>query len=144
MSAPASILLVDDSSDDVAIAMRALRRAGVPAEVHTARSGREALEVLHLWGSPADGQPLEPTVIFLDLKMPQVDGFEVLERLRRSERTRAIPVVVMSWSDRTEDIRRSYELGANSYLVKRFDRREPGAELVEAASYWMRHDRPAG
>jgi len=130
------LLLVDDNSDDVSIALRAIGRAGLPVEVQTRRNGREALEALHLYDG-ADGEPLRPRVIFLDLRMPQVDGFEVLRRLRRAAPTRDIPVVVISSSQRPEDVRRSYELGANSYLVKRIDPREPGAWLAEAARYWI-------
>jgi two-component system response regulator len=136
MSRAPLLLLVDDDSDDVSIALRAIGRAGLPVQVRTLRNGREALEALHLCGADGGGEPLRPQVVFLDLRMPQVDGFEVLRRMRRAERTRDIPVVVISSSQRTEDVRRSYELGANSYLVKRFDPREPGAWLAEAARYW--------
>jgi two-component system response regulator len=146
-SAP-SILLVDDNGDDVVIALRALRRSGLGVEIRTARNGREALDALRLAepraagaATPGGGAPepvrVRPRVIFLDLKMPQPDGFEVLARLRREDATRAIPVVVVSSSARPEDIRRSYELGANSYLVKRFDPHEPGSYLAEAARYWV-------
>jgi CheY-like chemotaxis protein len=131
------LLLVDDNADDVTIALRAIGRAGLPVHVETLRNGREALEALHLCGQ-AGGEPLQPSVIFLDLRMPQVDGFEVLHRLRRAHHTRSIPVVVISSSERPEDVRRSYELGANSYLVKRFDPRGPGAWLAEAVHYWIR------
>jgi two-component system response regulator len=130
------LLLIDDNSDDVSIALRAIGRAGLPVEVETRRNGREALEALHLC-EDGDGEPLRPQVIFLDLRMPQVDGFEVLRRLRHAARTRDIPVVVISSSQRPEDVRRSYELGANSYLVKRIDPRAPGAWLAEAARYWI-------
>ncbi|MEB2344507.1 MAG: response regulator [Deltaproteobacteria bacterium] len=129
------LLLVDDDADDVTIALRAIGRAGLPVEVETCSNGREALEALHL--SEGGGEPLRPQVIFLDLRMPQVDGFEVLRRLRDAPRTRGIPVVVISSSQQPEDVRRSYELGANSYLVKRIDPRAPGAWLAEAARYWM-------
>jgi len=131
------LLLVDDDADEVTIALRAIGRAGLPVQVQTRRNGREALEALHLGGVADGGEPLQPRVIFLDLRMPQVDGFEVLRQLRGTPRTRGIPVVVISSSQRPEDVRRSYELGANSYLVKRVDLREPGAWLAEAARYWI-------
>ena len=129
------ILVVDDSRDALDLALDALRR--VPVEVHTARDGREALAVLHLAGQPPAGERLQPRVIFLDLRMPRVDGFEVLRALRSHAHTRAIPVVVLSTSSSPEDVRRAYELGANSYLVKRPETQDPGARLAEAARYWL-------
>lgn len=137
MSRAPLLLLVDDDADDVMIALRAIGRALLPVQVQTLRNGREALEALHLCGSGTGDEPLQPDVIFLDLRMPQVDGFEVLERLRQARHTRMTPVVIISSSERPEDVRRSYELGANSYLVKRFDPRGPGAWLAEAARYWI-------
>ena len=141
MSAGALILLVDDSGDDVAIALRALRRAKLGAEIRTARDGREALEALRPAGASPLAAPLRPSVIFLDLRMPQVDGFELLRVLRHWPETREIPVVVVSSSARSEDIRRSYQLGANSYLVKQFDPRDPGAFIAVAARYWIELNR---
>jgi CheY-like chemotaxis protein len=133
----AVLMLVDDNMDDVAIALRAIGRAQLPVRVWTVRSGREALEALSKPNEPPSGGRIQPRVIFLDLRMPQIDGFDVLRELRKEDRTRSIPVVVVSSSERPEDIRRSYELGANSYLVKRFDAREPGSYLVQAVRYWL-------
>jgi two-component system response regulator len=134
-----AVLLVDDSSDDLAIAMRALGRADLAVEIHVAHSGREALAVLRPLARP--GSAAQPKVVFLDLRMPELDGFDVLQELRKDEHMRCIPVVVVSSADRPEDISRSYELGANSYLVKRFDPEEPGSELVAAARYWIELNR---
>jgi CheY-like chemotaxis protein len=131
------ILLVDDSGEDLAIALRALRRAHLPLEVRTARDGGEALQSLRAEGArPGDGASL-PEVIFLDVHMPRMDGFEVLKTLRSMPHTRSIPVVMVSTSSWPEDVRRAYELGANSYLVKRFDRDDPGAFIADAARYWV-------
>jgi CheY-like chemotaxis protein len=138
MSAKPLLLLVEDNPEDVTIALRAIRRAELPVDVMTLGNGREALQALDLNGDePQPLKPLAPQVIFLDLQMPQIDGFEVLKRLRSVRRTHAIPVVVVSSSDRPEDVRRSYDLGANSYLVKQFDDREPGGWLADAARYWL-------
>ena len=73
----------------------------------------------------------------LDIRMPSVGGWEVLRRIRACQRTRTIPVIVVSSSNRPDDVRRSYELGANSYVVKRFDRERPGGYLAEAVRYWI-------
>lgn len=136
MSRRPAILLVDDDRDELDVALRALRRAGLEARVEVARDGQEALELLGLEGEAA-GAPLRPRVVFLDLKMPRVDGWEVLRRLRSSEATDAIPVVVLSSSDQAEDVEQSYALGANSFLVKHFDPRGPGSYIVDAARYWL-------
>jgi len=130
------ILLVEDDRDEVDVALRALDLAGVDAPVEVAHDGVEALEALGLEadGSPA---PTPPRVVFLDLKMPRVDGWEVLRRIRDHPHTADVPVVVLSSSDRREDIRRCYALGANSFVLKRFDRRGPGAYIAEAARYWL-------
>jgi CheY-like chemotaxis protein len=134
------LLLIEDDVDHVDVITRALRKAGLAVEVHVVRDGQEAIDALGLDGVSVAASVL-PRVVFLDLKMPRVDGWEVLQRLRSSPRTARIPVVVISGSDRREDIERSYALGANSYLLKRFDPRGPGAYLVEAARYWLEMNR---
>jgi two-component system response regulator len=137
MSEIGLILLVDDSGDDLAIALRALRRTNLPVEVRTARDGREALAVLHVDGRSSAREPLRPRVIFLDLRMPRADGFEVLRALRDAPHTRDIPVVVISTSASPADAQRAYELGANSYLVKRAEVGDPGGLIAQAARYWV-------
>ena len=140
MSARGGILLVEDDRDEVNVALRALDRAGLDVAVEVANDGLEALEVL---GLEPDGRvaPLRPSVVFLDLKMPRVDGWEVLRRMREHPRTADLPVVVLSSSDRPEDIERSYALGANSFVVKRFDPRGPGSYVADAARYWVELNR---
>jgi two-component system response regulator len=137
MAADPGILLVEDDGNDVTLALHAFRRAGLDVVVEVARDGEEALHFLHLDDDALPGPAPRPRVIFLDLKMPRVDGWDVLERIRQDEHTREIPVVVVSSSRRPEDVQRSYRLGANSFLMKRFDARQPGAYLVEAARYWL-------
>ena len=133
MNAPV-LLLIEDDRDQVDVVARAFDRAKLAVELRIARDGQAALDALGLEDTPGAGAPL-PRVVFLDLKLPRLDGWEVLRRLRASPRTARLPVVVMSASARSEDIRRSYELGANSYLVKRLDPRGPASDVVEAARY---------
>jgi len=133
------ILLVEDDRNEVDVALRALRRAGVEATIDVVHDGLGALEALGLEGEAATNSL--PRVVFLDLKMPRVDGLEVLRRIREDQRTRLLPVVVWTSSDRDEDVARSLALGANSFLVKRFDSRGPGTYLAEAARYWVELNR---
>lgn len=132
-----AILLVDDNSNDVAIALRALRRAGMDGNVHVESDGLRALRYLGIEGDTVHaGRPV-PQVVFLDLKMPRMDGWEVLLRIRQDARTRELPVVVVSTSRNPDDVQRCYAAGANSFLVKRFDEVRPGDYFVEAARYWL-------
>lgn len=146
MREDAAILLVEDDRNEVDVALRAIRRAGLHAPVEVARDGQAALEVLGLEPNPSVGEALRPRVVFLDLKLPRVDGWEVLRRLRQHPETAALPVVVVSSSDEHDDVRRAYALGANSFVVKRFDRRGPGRYFAEAARYWLElnHAEPRG
>ncbi len=141
MSGHTSLLLVEDDRDEVKVALRALDRAGLGGGVEVAKDGLEALEALGIEPSGDERRPATPRVVFLDLKMPRVDGWEVLRRMRAHPRTADVPGVVLSSSDRIEDIERSYELGANSFLVKRFDPRGPGSYVAEAARYWLELNR---
>lgn len=125
-------LLVEDNPMDVELALRAFgRRPGAPPVV-VARDGEEALALVPQWDA---GAPV-PTLIVLDLKMPRVDGFEVLRQLKAHPRFRRIPVVVLTTSSESSDLRAAYDLGANSYVVKPVD----FGEFVEAAGriegYW--------
>lgn len=139
MSAEPAVLLVEDERDEVNVALRAVDRAGLDVTVEVARDGLEALEALGLESGVS--RTRAPRVVFLDLKMPRVDGWEVLRRIREHPRTADLPVVVLSSSDRPEDIQRSYELGANSFLLKRFDPRGPGTYFAEAVRYWLELNR---
>lgn len=134
------ILLVEDDPTDVAVAQRAFRKAALPP-ARVLRDGEEALSALHLdgHGGPPGTlpRPALPKVIFLDLKMPKVDGFEVLREIRAAAHTRDLPVVVVSSSSREDDVRRAYRMGANSFLVKRYEGGRPGGFLAEAARYWL-------
>lgn len=137
------ILLVEDNPDDEALTLRALKRGKVANEVAVARDGVEALDFLFGRGLHADriDAPL-PQVILLDLKLPKIDGLEVLKEMRAHERTRYVPVVVLTSSSEDRDIVESYRFGANSYIQKPVDFQQ----FVEAASmlgmYWLLLNRP--
>jgi two-component system response regulator len=136
MSRSQIVLLVEDNPDDVALTRRAFGRSRLANRIVVAEDGERALELLH--GPRADGEPpLEPEVVLLDLKLPKVDGLEVLRRIRAEPRTRRLPVVVLTSSDEERDVVSSYDLGANSFVRKPVD----FAEFVEAARqlglYWL-------
>lgn len=116
-----TILLVEDDEDQVVLAMRALRKHGIVAEVDevVAGDGEEALDYLFAKGAYAGRDPdLVPEFVLLDLKLPKVDGLEALERMREDERTRLVPVIVVSSSGEDDDVVAGYELGANSYVAE--------------------------
>jgi two-component system response regulator len=140
MSAAAPVLLVEDDPDEIAVALRALHRAGIDVEVEVASDGLEALEALGIEPA-ADPRSRSPRVVFLDLKMPRIDGWEVLRRIREHPPTADVPVVVLSSSDRAEDVARSYRLGANSFVQKRFDPNGPGRYFAQAVRYWLELNR---
>jgi CheY-like chemotaxis protein len=141
MSTEASILLVEDNPDDVLLTLRAFKKAHVANSVHVVSDGEEALAYLL---PPAGTEPPDlPAVILLDLNLPKIDGLTVLRRLRADERTRRLPVVVLTSSLEESDLLRSYDLGANSFVRKPVD----FDKFVEAARqlglYWlMLNERP--
>ena len=117
---PRSILLVEDNPDDAALTLRAFRKNNIHNEIHVVSDGADALEFLH--GVGPDGAPVPPpAVILLDLKLPKIDGLEVLRRIRADERTRLLPVVILTSSKEEADLISGYRLGANSYVRKPVD-----------------------
>ena len=130
------ILMVEDDENDILIALRALKRHQLRDKVAIAHDGEEALEMLGTEGTP-------PRVMLLDLRMPRLDGMALLRRLRASERTRTLPVVVVSSSAQPRDIEESYRLGANSYVCKQYDPARPGEYLVDVVRYWLGLNCPA-
>lgn len=115
MSEAFEILLVEDDPNDVRLTTHALRKENLANRIRVARDGQEALDVLFAEG-PAT--PIVPRLILLDLKLPKVSGLDVLRRIKADERTRHVPVVVMTSSNQESDLVRSYDLGVNSYVVK--------------------------
>src|SRR2546422_7831285 len=118
----AEILLVEDNPNDVELALRALRKQNLENKVFVVRDGAEALDFIFASGSYASRRiDSRPKVVFLDLKLPKVDGIEVLKRLKADDRTRHIPVVMLTSSQEERDVIESYRLGVNSYVVKPVD-----------------------
>ena len=132
------ILLVEDNPDDEELTLMALKEAGVQNAVHIARDGAEALAYLFGAedGETSQRQPL-PTLILLDLMLPKVNGFEVLEKIRETERTRYIPVVILTSSDADADVARSYRLGVNSYVRKPVEFTEFVGAVRQVGLYWL-------
>ncbi len=131
------ILLVEDNPDDEFLALRALQKNKVANEVIVARDGLEALDYLFGEGSQAGNAPPEPEVILLDLKLPKIDGLEVLRRIRSDERTRRIPTVVLTTSGETVDIESSYDFGCNSYIRKPVDFEQFIEAVRQLGLYWL-------
>jgi two-component system, response regulator len=137
------ILLVEDSQDDLDMTLRALRKANMANHIQIARDGAEALEFIFCEGAHA-ARKIEniPKLIMLDLKLPKVDGLEVLRRVKGDPRTRIIPVVVLTSSKEQNDVIRSYGLGGNSYIVKPVDFESFAAAVQKLGMYWLLLNQP--
>lgn len=132
------ILLVEDSPDDVKLTMRALKKNNILNEVIVAGDGVEALDYLFGTGKFAGRDTaLQPQVILLDLKMPRMDGLEVLHRIRADERTRLLPVVILTTSSEDKDRIESYKFGANSYIRKPVDFNQFADAVQQLGLYWL-------
>lgn len=136
------ILLVEDNPDDEALTLRALKKVKLMNDVKVARDGVEALDMLMGTGSCAGQPPLVPQVVLLDLKLPKVDGLEVLRRLRAEPRTRRQPVVILTSSKEEKDLIESYELGANSYVRKPVDFNQFVEAVNQLGLYWLVLNQP--
>jgi CheY-like chemotaxis protein len=132
------ILLVEDNPDDEALAIRALKRHHISNEIIVAHDGVEALDYLFGTGKFTGRDiNLKPTVILLDLKLPRVDGLEVLRRLREDERTKLLPVVILTTSSEEQDMLNSYSLGCNSYIRKPVDFIQFSDAIRQLGMYWL-------
>ncbi|MDQ5887407.1 MAG: response regulator [Neisseriaceae bacterium] len=133
-----TILLVEDNPDDEMLALRAFKKNNITNEVNVARDGVEALDFLFGRGA-YQGRDLtqQPSLILLDLKLPKMDGLEVLKALRANEHTRLIPVVVMTTSKEEDDLVRSYSYGANSYIRKPVDFNQFIDAVRQVGLYWL-------
>lgn len=140
---PVSILLVEDNSSDEELAIMAFRKCGVPVTIEVARDGVEALDYLFGTGPYAQRNAFTPpSLVLLDLSMPKVDGFEVLTRLRADQRTKSLPIVVLTSSIQEEDVRRAYALGVNAYVRKPIDYVDTQQAAKLIASFWLTLNQP--
>jgi two-component system response regulator len=137
------ILLVEDNSNDVELTLHALKKNNLTNRIHVVRDGAEALEYLFGNGAYA-GRDVNhtPKVVLLDLKLPKVDGMEVLRRIKSDERTRSIPVVVLTSSREERDIVESYRLGVNSYITKPVDFEQFTEAVRQLGLYWLLLNQP--
>jgi CheY-like chemotaxis protein len=138
------ILLVEDSARDAELTMRALKKGGLANKVLWVKDGQEALDYLFRQGEFAQRVEGVPRLVLLDLKMPRVDGMEVLAAVRANEHTKRIPVVIMTSSQEESDVARSYDLGVNSYVVKPVDFNAMTELARQAGYYWLAINRSPG
>ena len=139
---PGKILLVEDNPDDVALTLRALKSHNITNDVVVAQDGAQALDLL--FGAKAAALEGElPAVVLLDLKLPKVNGMEVLQRIRADDRTRLLPVVILTSSDEERDVIEGYSLGANSYVRKPVDFVEFTQAAKQLGLYWLLMNRAA-
>jgi CheY-like chemotaxis protein len=131
------ILLVEDNPADAELALRALRKGKLANRVTWVKDGAEALEFLFRGGAYAGRPDENPKLILLDIKLPKVDGIEVLKRIKSDERTRVIPVVMVTSSQEGRDMAESYKLGVNSYIVKPVEFEQFSETVAKAGFYWL-------
>ena len=131
------ILLVEDSPEDRELALLSFQRNRLANNIQIARDGEEALDILFCRGEHAGRKPANPKIILLDIKLPKIDGLEVLRAIKADERTRMIPVVVMTSSAEQKDMFESYRLGVNSYVQKPVDFAKFQEVMKQLGFYWL-------
>lgn len=137
------ILVVEDNSDDLQLMLRALRKSKLSNRIQVARDGVEALDYVFCQGAHAERKiDNTPKVILLDLKLPKVDGLEVLKKIKEDPRTQRIPVVVLTSSKEQKDVVESYRLGVNSYIVKPVNFERFTEAVAELGLYWLLLNQP--
>lgn len=136
------ILLVEDNPADMELTLDALREYRLANRIQIMRDGAEALDFIFCQGAYARRRCHNPKLILLDLKLPKVNGLEVLQRIRANPRTRTIPVVILTSSQEERDIRTSYDLGVNSYVVKPVDSVQFSETIYHLGLYWLQLNHP--
>jgi two-component system response regulator len=143
VSNPVEILFVEDNPNDLELALHALKRNRLANQIEIARDGAEALDFIYGTGAYAGRDVRQvPKIIMLDLKLPKVDGLEVLQRLKSDPQTRTIPIVVLTSSREERDIVESYQLGVNSYIVKPVDFEQFTEAVRSLGLYWLLLNQP--
>ena len=138
-----AILLVDDSSSDVELAVHALKQGRFASSVTVAEDGQAALDYLFCRGVHKDRRAVDrPTVILLDLKLPKIDGLQVLKILRADDRTRAIPIVILTSSKEPKDLAEGYKLGASAFIQKPVDFEDFRNTIQEIGAFWLVTNQP--
>ena len=140
MSERVDILLVEDNDLDVELTLRAMTKHNLTNTVYRVKDGVDALDFL--FPAEASDRNLHIKVVLLDLKLPKVNGLEVLEKIRSEERTRTLPVVILTSSGESPDIKKAYDLGANSYIVKPIDFKDFSSVVTELGFYWAIINKP--
>jgi CheY-like chemotaxis protein len=133
---PVHILIAEDTPTDAEMTMRALKKVGLVNNITWVKDGQEALDYIFCTGEYAGRVGLDPTLILLDLKMPKVNGIEVLKKIKTTEETKLIPVIMLTSSAEEPDIKRCYEQGVNSYIVKPVESDRFFEEVSKAGFYW--------
>jgi two-component system, response regulator len=132
------ILLVEDNPDDEILTLRALKKSNILNEVVVARDGVEALDFLFATGSWCDRDAdIMPQIVLLDIKLPKIDGLEVLQRLRADERTKMLPIIILTSSKEEQDVVNGYKFGCNSYIRKPVDFSQFSEAVRQLKLYWL-------
>jgi len=139
-----TILLVEDNPDDELLTLHALGKGKVKNEVIVVRDGQEALDYLHFQANYASRPPGYPQVVLLDLKLPKIDGLEVLKRVRAHPSTKTLPIVILTSSREERDLMAGYAGGANSYIVKPVDMDQFLQAIQQLQLYWLVLNEPIG
>jgi two-component system response regulator len=138
-----TVLLVEDNETDEKLTLRAFKKSGVANEIFVVRDGAEALDYLFAAGPYENRDAGLPAVVMLDLKLPRIDGLEVLRQIRADGRTKLLPVVILTASKESEDLVRGYALGANAYVRKPVDFGEFAEAVKTLGLFWLRLNEPA-